>query len=484
MKGSNTTPVTAVFDIGKTNKKFFLFDKDFSVIRKQQTSLEQTTDEDGDPCEDLDVLTHWVKNKIEETLQDKTVWIRRLNFTTYGASLVHLNSKGEAVTPLYNYLKPYPEELFERFCDTYGGKKTLSLQTASPPMGMLNSGFQLYWLKHTKPLVFQEIQHSLHLPQYLSYLVTGETSTELTSIGCHTTLWDYESQEYHVWIEQEEIRPLLPSVSPVSTVWESDYQGSEFKTGIGIHDSSAALAPYLVALDDPFMLVSTGTWSITFNPFNKESLTYQELERDALCYLNIYGDQVKASRFFLGNEYMHQRKKLHDYFNEDWQNDVSLNVDLIQKRIEEGNPHQKLKLEKAYNTGPYPTDQPTEWEVEIFDSYQEAYHQLMLDLVAIEAESIRLAQGSEEVEKILVTGGFSQNEFFVSLLASFFPDKTVYTASLPNASALGAALVVNNMTNMEKADKLNIKSKLGMKRRKPEEGLNLQGYSWEKAPAG
>jgi sugar (pentulose or hexulose) kinase len=483
LTGSNTIPVTAVFDIGKTNKKFFLFGEDFSVIRKQQTSLEQTKDEDGDSCEDLEVLTHWVENKIAETLQDNTIRIRRLNFTTYGASLVHLNKAGEAVTPLYSYLKPYPEELFEQFCNTYGGKKKLSLQTASPPMGMLNSGFQLYWLKHTKPLVFQEIQHSLHLPQYLSYLITGKASAELTSIGCHTALWDYESEEYHAWTRKEEVRPLLPSVSPVSTVWEASLQENEFKAGIGIHDSSSALAPYLIALDDPFMLVSTGTWSITFNPFNKESLTYQELERDALCYLNIYGEQVKASRFFLGNEYMHQRKKLNNYFNEDWQHDVPLSVDLIQKRIEEGNPQQKLKLEKAYNTGPYPTDEPEEWEVETFDSFQEAYHQLMLDLVAIQAESIRLAQGAREVEKILVTGGFSQNDFYMSLLASFFPNKTIYTASLPNASALGAALVVNDMTNME-ADKHNIKSKLGMKRYKARKDLNLQDYSWTKSVAG
>lgn len=45
--------VTAVFDIGKTNKKFFLFDKDFKEIHKEYTSFDEIKDEDGHPTEDI-----------------------------------------------------------------------------------------------------------------------------------------------------------------------------------------------------------------------------------------------------------------------------------------------------------------------------------------------------------------------------------------------------------------------------------------------
>jgi len=44
------------------------------------------------------------------------------------------------------------------------------------------------------------------------------------------------------------------------------------KMGFGVHDSSAALIPYLKAQKNPFLLISTGTWSISINPFNKEKL--------------------------------------------------------------------------------------------------------------------------------------------------------------------------------------------------------------------
>ncbi len=477
------TPVTAVFDIGKTNKKFFLFDGNYSIVQKQQTTFDQTEDDDGDSCEDLRLLEYWVENKIQDALEDKKVQIEALNFSTHGASFVHLSNKGNVVTPLYDYLKPHPEDLFEEFYRSYGGKKELSLQTASPPMGMLNSGFQLYWLKHEKPLQFKEIACSMHFPQYLSYLITGKKTAELTSIGCHTSLWDYEQEKYHEWLKKEDLDKLLPNVRPVSTTFETNYHGSQFKTGIGIHDSSAALAPYILALDEPFMLISTGTWSITFNPFNKAPLTFQELQKDCLCYLDIHGNQVKASRFFLGNEYMHQKKKLNRHFHgEGWQNTVELDADLLSKLIQKNKPAQKLKLEQAYNSGPFPAGKHGEWRIDRFSSYKEAYHQLMLDLVSIQTESIKLTEGTEKVDKLIITGGFSQNDFFVTLLASFFPEKKIFTSSLPNASALGAAMVVNNGIEQQE-DKNALKQLLSLKQHYPEKGLDVEQYSWKNSVA-
>lgn len=479
MKAKESIPVTAVFDIGKTNKKFFLFDEDYSVIQKQQTTFDQTEDEDGDPCENLKLLEYWVENKLRDALQDKQVQIKSLNFSTHGASFVHLNEEGDVATPLYNYLKPHPEELFNTFFDKYGGKKELCLQTASPPMGMLNSGFQLYWLKHLKPSRFKNISTSLHFPQYLSYLITGRKTAELTSIGCHTLLWNYEQQEYHQWLGQENLQKLLPDILPVSTTFATNYAKSQFDTGIGIHDSSAALAPYLFALNEPFMLISTGTWSITFNPFNKEPLMFGELKKDCLCYLDIHGSQVKASRFFLGNEYMHQKKRLNRHFHgEQWQNTVHLDADLLSTLIQDNNPEKKLKLEQAYNSGPFPSDKPGEWRIEGFSSYKEAYHQLMLDLVAIQVESIKLARGSEDVDRLIITGGFSQNDFFVTLLASFFPEKKIFTSSLPNASALGAAMIVNK--NDDRPEGKGVSEKLlDLKQHHPVKGLDVEKYSWK-----
>ncbi|NBC05094.1 MAG: carbohydrate kinase [Bacteroidetes bacterium] len=488
-------PVTAIFDIGKSNKKFLLFDENYAVIEKTQTQLEEIEDDDGDPCEDLRQLELWIKSefhKAQENYQVKT-----LNFSAYGASFVHINQNGEAVTPLYNYLKKFPEELLNQFYRTVGGREKFSIQTASPPMGMLNSGLQIYWLKHQKPELFEEIETSLHLPNYLGYLFTSKKSSELTSIGCHTGLWDFEEMQYHSWVRKEELQSLLPNPQSVTKIIEDN----GINIGPGIHDSSAALAPYLIGLNEPFMLISTGTWSITLNPFNKEVLTYEELEKDCLCYLDIYGNQVKASRLFLGAEYSHQKKKIINHFsvdeNRSWMNpDLELLKDLIDNQRQE----QKLIIEKSYNSGPYPQKQSGYWHVSNFSSAKEAYHQLMLDLVSLQVKSIELAQGSMNTEKVIVTGGFSQNDLYLSLLSTFFPDKQIYTSKLLDASALGAAMVLNERTIIASGakqfqseiddsskrisypdivqDRNDFNELLGLKKINEIDDLNLKNYSW------
>ncbi len=465
--------VTAIFDIGKTNKKFLLFDENYAVIEKYQTKLEQTVDNDGDSCEDLEKLEAWIKSQFQEA--NEKYQIRALNFSAYGASFVHINENGKPATPLYNYLKDYPDELLNQFFNSVGGKEKFSIETASPPMGMLNSGLQLYWLKHQKPEIFMKVKKSLHLPNYLSYLVTGKSASELTSIGCHTGLWDFKEMDYHAWLEEENVQHLLPNFQSVTQVVEENV----IKIGPGIHDSSAALAPYLIGLDDPFMLISTGTWSISLNPFNDEPLTFKELEKDCLCYLDIYGNQVKASRLFLGAEYSHQKKKIIEHFSvSDHGSWMNPNVDLLNKLIENQKKDQKLKLEKAQNSGPYPNKQSGDWQLNNFSSPEEAYHQLMLDLVSIQAESIKLAEGSKGVDQLIITGGFSQNKLFRLLLASFFPEKKIYTSKLSDASALGAAMVINEKTVIDSKARNDFDELLGLKLIEPMKDLHLKNYLW------
>jgi len=108
-------PVIAVFDIGKTNKKLFLFDEDYKVVHETSTHLDETIDDDGDPCEDINVLTAWVRTTFDHVNSLPEFDIRAINFSTYGASFVHLGNDGLPAAPLYNYLKPFPDDLLSRF---------------------------------------------------------------------------------------------------------------------------------------------------------------------------------------------------------------------------------------------------------------------------------------------------------------------------------------------------------------------------------
>lgn len=183
----------------------------------------------------------------------------------------------------------------------HGELHAWSLQTASPALGMLNAGLQLFWLKYQKPLLFGKIKYTLFLPQYFSFLFSKQLASEYTSIGFHTGMWDFEHNNFHNWMYEEGFAGLLPAIGA-----EKDFftiPGTSIKVGAGIHDSSAALIPFVNNNIQPFILLSTGTWSICLNPFNNTKLTKQEFEQDCLCYLQPNGKPVKTSRLFLGNEY-------------------------------------------------------------------------------------------------------------------------------------------------------------------------------------
>src|SRR5690606_16400443 len=199
--------------------------------------------------------------------------------------------------------------------------------TASPVLGSLNSGMQLYRIKKEKPKVFRKIKYALHLPQYLSFLISGKVYTDITSLGCHTNLWDFNKNAYHTWVEREGMLDTFAPIVPSDTVVPATFPGESYGVGTGLHDSSAALIPYLVSFSKPFILISTGTWCITFNPFNKSPLTKEELKADCLCYMQYQGSPVKASRLFAGYEHEKEIKRIADFFNQSTAKYRSLSFD-------------------------------------------------------------------------------------------------------------------------------------------------------------
>jgi sugar (pentulose or hexulose) kinase len=189
------TPVILIYDIGKTNKKLLLFDEQYKIVFEQNKQLTETKDEDGFSCESIDELTGWLKESFEAILADKRFEIKAVNFSGYGASFVYLDKEGKQILPLYNYLKPYSQKLQQQFYKKYGGESLVAKQTASPVLGNLNSGMQLYRLKYEKPDEFTQIKYALHLPQYLSYVICGELNTDITSVGCHTKSLAFSAQQ-------------------------------------------------------------------------------------------------------------------------------------------------------------------------------------------------------------------------------------------------------------------------------------------------
>ena len=405
----------------------------------------ETADEDGYPCENLDSLRLSIFDSLREVFRQKDFEIKAINFSSYGASLVYLNSEGRVFTPLYNYLKPYPENLKKQFYDTYGGEEQFSFQTASPVLGSLNSGMQLYRIKYEKPEVFGEIKQALHLPQYLSYLLSSHICSDITSIGCHTNLWNFQKNNYHEWVTREGILEKLGPIFPCNEVLPAVFPGSNYKVGIGIHDSSAALIPYLVNFEEPFILISTGTWCISLNPFNHTPLTKEELEQDCLCFMSYEAKPVKASRIFSGHEHDQQVKRIADFFNQSTARYHTMDFDPeIVERLQTPN---QISKSTAEDTTVLKDSLFAKRELADFANDEEAYHQLLMDIAAQQYVSTQLVLKGTKVKRIFVDGGFSKNSIYMNLLAHHFPGMEIFAASMAQATALGAALAIHKQWN-------------------------------------
>jgi len=438
-------PAIAVIDVGKTNKKIVLFDQHYNIVCERSARFLETADEDGDPCENLEALRLSVFDSLRWLFTKPDFDVKAINFSAYGASFVNIDEDGNPVTPLYNYLKPYPEELKNRFYNDYGGQEAFSLQTASPVLGSLNSGMQLYRLKHEKPEVFKQVKYSLHLPQYLSYLISGKPCSDITSIGCHTNLWDFQKNDYHQWVHKEGIDQKLAPISSYDETTKAVFPGNNYLVGIGLHDSSAALIPYMVNFHEPFILLSTGTWCITLNPFNNTQLSIDELKQDCLCYLHYQGQPVKASRLFSGPEYEEGVDRIAQHFNHDH----------IRYRTIEFNPEMTSVLTKDNQPGT--TASFAKRDISLFVSGEEAYHQLVVDIIRQQVQSTNLVLNGSPVKRLFVDGGFSRNAVYMNLLAMAFPQLEVYAASMAQATALGAALSIHKSWNKKRLPNTLIK---------------------------
>lgn len=424
------TPIYAVFDVSHAGMKLTLFDEARQFLDQHEEVCLTDVDDDGFPCESLEHITQWVLEHWYSLRHHPEYHVRGVNFVAYGSSLVHLGADDRPVLPLYSYLKPLPEEYTRQFFATLDQTpEAFALATRSPYLGIMNSGMQLYWLKYAKPALYAQIQTSLHLPQYLSFLISGEKFSDYTSVGCHTALWDFDQHSYHTWVAREgidqKLAPLLDDA--VATVIDGTL------VGVGLHDSSAAVLPHLTNYDRPFAVLATGTWAVTINPFNRRPPTIESLQRNCPHYLSPKGDPFPASRFLLGREHDYQVRRIAMRFH--------TTPDFYQALPPTPLPIPAADAGKAwqrYGSTPQASQPAQMWDLSGFGSAAEAYHYLLHGLVTQLCEAIRLAVQNEKV--LFVEGRFGESPLFIEQLRTQLPDLDIRTSAVPWATALGTLI--------------------------------------------
>lgn len=293
-----------VIDVGKTNAKLALVDAatwtEIGVVTRPNAVLP------GPPWPHFDLDGHWRFFLHHLGRFHAEHGVDAISVTTHGASAVLLDAQGELAAPMLDYEYSGPDEL----AGAYDAIRPAFTETGSArlPMG-LNLGAQLHWLFHTQPDLADRVAQILTYPQYWGYRLTGERATDVTSLGCHTDLWNPWQGRFSSLVDRLGLAGRIPVARRPGAILGHLRPDVAAATGLspdtpvacGIHDSNASLYPYVMGMQAPFAVVSTGTWVVAMAVGGRDAVL--DPARDVLVNVNACGDAVPSARFMGGREF-------------------------------------------------------------------------------------------------------------------------------------------------------------------------------------
>lgn len=293
----------AVIDVGKTNAKLVLIDRQTGVQLDARSRPNAVMPGPPYPHYDIDGLWEFFLQGLAALNREHG--IDGISVTTHGATAALLADDALAL-PVLDYEHHGPDEAaadYERMRPGFG-------EALSPrlPVG-LNLGAQLYWQQHAFPDAFATVTAIVMYPQFWAMKLTGVAASEATSLGCHTDLWQPGAGRFSSLVDKAGWTALFPPVRPAASVLGPVTADIAAATGLppdtpvacGIHDSNASLLPYLKAYEPPFSVVSSGTWTIVMTVGG----TTDKLDagRDCLANVDASGQAVPTARFMGGRDY-------------------------------------------------------------------------------------------------------------------------------------------------------------------------------------
>jgi sugar (pentulose or hexulose) kinase len=425
---------TIVLDVGKTLSKLSLWAAAGRLLERRtrpNPRTEGTLDAAG--------IERW----IAETLRDfaQLAPVGSIIPVGHGAAAALIRD-GALVQAPFDYESPVPAEVrreYDSLRDPFASSGSPAL-----PVG-LNLGAQLFYQQSLNPDLLAPGTTVLPWPQYWSWLLSGVAAAEVTSLGCHTDLWNpLAATHSRLSVDRgwaQHIAPLQPAgaiLGPLLPSWVT-------RTGLppdtqvycGIHDSNAALHAargFPEIADHEATILSTGTWFVAMrilsgNDFNMATLPQS---RDCLVNVDALGNPVPSARFMGGRE-------------------IELLTGLDTRRLDlKADQHALLAAVRevlangamllptfAPGSGPFPQGRG-QWLSMPDDSFQQRatvalYAALMADV------SLNLI-GSQG--RLLVEGRFAGSAIFVRALAALRPADTVFVGHAHTDVAFGALRLV------------------------------------------
>lgn len=386
---------------------------------------------------DSDGIGDWLIGALARYRGQPVEWIIPVG---HGAGVVAIADDRPILPPL-DYEQHIPADVMA----DYRARRDPFALTGSPPLpDGLNLGAQLFWLDRLHPA---EMARATLVPwaQYWAWFLSGALASEVTSLGCHSDLWQPDAGSFSPLAQQMgwagRFAPVVPAAQPVGSLRPALAE----RTGLpgsarilaGLHDSNAALLAargFAEIGGQEATILSTGTWFIAMRlPASPVPTGTLAANRDCLVNIDAYGQPVPSARFMGGRE-IESVIEL-DTRRVDIKPDQPALLAAVPALVRDG---AMLLPTLAPGCGPFPHNhsrwiaRPNDWHA------RRAAACLYAALVADTALDLISAR-----EHLLVEGRFAEAEVFVRALASLRPEMNVYTANAHNDVSFGALRLVD-----------------------------------------
>ena len=412
-----------VFDIGKSNAKIFVFDKNLNIKKILKSSYPKIKINNNFFIKDINFLISWFKKNLY--LFSKNYRIDKIVTSTHGAAfgLVDYNDK-----PIFGVMDY--ENNFDSVLKKFKKIKPSFIESLSPVSEKgLNLGKQILYLKLKKQSIFKKTKYILTFPQYISWIFSGKYSSEISYLGNHTHLWNFKKNFYSSFSRRIKIQNKFPKINNAWKILgtyslDDRLKDDKIKVINGVHDSDASYLLFTKSKFKKFNLISSGTQIVTMNAFT--SSKYLKEGKEMYGGINVFGKTVPTIRFMGGREYefLKQKLKINKKY-EKFEPSFFSKEKFLYPSYGIGGPFSKMKgnyadfLKKSHNT-----------RYMAIITYISFVLNYCMDLLKCK-------------DSIIITGPLINNHNILKILNSLRGKQKIYLSSNQEGSGFGASLLFN-----------------------------------------
>jgi sugar (pentulose or hexulose) kinase len=407
----------AVFDLGKTNSKLFVFAPDGTLLDERRTKPVWKPFRGRNVLDD-DRLFSWMRTELAEVVAAHDVG--GMTVSAHGCAFALVRGT-ELLHPILDYEQEIPQptaKIIDPMLPDYSETYTPWL-----PLGF-SIARHIYWLATEEPQTFAATEAILCYPQYWGWRFAGRPLAEWSYLGAHSQLWAPLKRDFSSLVDRLGWREKFSEIAPAGAVIGearielADGTSRSISVHNGVHDSNAALAYYRMTGLTGFTLVSTGTWVIIINL--DCPLGALDRERDMIANVTVDGEPAPSLRFMGGREY--------DLISDGWNRPIS------QEAVERVMARGIFAMPSWAAGGPFPEIRGHivggEVEGEERAAVAALYVLMMTDLSLDLIHSDNL---------LVVDGGLAKIDLLTAMLAQLRHRQTVVHSTTSEGSATGAA---------------------------------------------